>query len=169
MKKLLFTLFLFLSVVMFSKAQTIATTDEFYSCLNNILKNKKNKTIELLGTNYGAMGSKFSWSAKLKKDGKKIEIQYNSQKPDDGDLVVMSLDTTFVTTRKKLIEKFKTEISAVESRPVYFEEIVKVIVNTEHSKKEYVLNRADGLPFLLRYDTSFEEYYKNKNRKAKNN
>ena len=161
MKKLIFTLFLFLNIVTSLSAQTINTADEFYSYLNSILKSS-NKSIQFVGTNYGCLGSKYNWEAKLKKDGNKLEIQYISQKPSENDLIVMSLDTTFVTTKKKLTEKFKTEITAVKSRPVYFEETVKIVVNTDHSKKEFVLKRADGLSFLLRYNMSFEEYYKAK-------
>ena len=165
MKKLIFTLFVFLCVVISSKAQTYSTSDEFYSYLNSILKDKNNTSIELVGTNYGAMSSKFHWNAKLKRDGNKIAIQYNTQKPEEEDLIVMKLDTTFVTTQKKLIDKFKTEINAGKSRPVYFEEIVKVDVNTEHSNKEFTLKIADGLSFLLRYNKSFEQYYKEKGEK----
>ena len=159
MKKLFFTSFLFLCFLFSSSAQTYATSKEFYSYLNSVLENKNTKSIQLLGTNYGDFGSKYNWSAKLNKDGKKIEIQYNSQKPSENDSIVMSLDTTFVTTQKKLIQDFKTEITAVETRPVYYEEIIKIKVNTETSTKEFTLKRADGLPFLLRYDMSFEAYY----------
>lgn len=162
MKKLIFIVFLF--VMVSSSAQT-STPKEFYSYLNTVLANKNNKSIQLLGTNYGAMGSKYNWDARFKKDGKKIEIQYNSQKLNENDSIVMSLDTTFVTIRKKMIQNFKTEITAAESRPVYFEEIIKVNVKTEHSDKEFILKRADGLSFLLRYDLSFEEYYKQKSSK----
>jgi hypothetical protein len=168
MKKLILTLFLILCISVISRAQTIASTNEFYTYLNSVLKDKNNTFIQLLGTNYGAMGSKFSWEAKFKKNKKNIEIQYNSQKPSEDDSIVMTLDTTFVTTQKKLIENFKTEITAVESRPVYFEEIVKVVLTTEHSNKEFILKRADGLFFLLRYEKSFEEYYKEKNEKRRN-
>jgi len=167
MKKLILTLFLILCSVT-SRAQTIANANEFYTYLNSVLKDKNNTSIQLLGTNYGAMGSKFGWEAKFKKNKKNIEIQYNSQKPSEDDSIVMTLDTTFVTTQKKLIENFKTEITAVESRPVYFEEIVKVGVTTEYSNKEFILKRADGLSFLLRYDKSFEEYYKERNEKRRN-
>lgn len=163
MKKLILTLFLILCIGLTSRAQTIANTSEFYTYLNTILKDKNNTSIELSGTNYGGMGSKFNWEARLQKNGKKIEIQYSSQKPSEDDSMIMTLDTTFATTGKKMIEKFKTEITAVESRPVYFEETVKIIVKTADSNKEFLLKRADGLPFLLRYDRSFEEYYKGKN------
>ncbi|PKB16301.1 hypothetical protein [Flavobacterium sp. 5] len=173
MKKLIPTLFLFLCVTISSKAQTNTTANEFYSYLISILENKKTKSIQLLGTNYGTMGSKFNWEAKFKKDGKKIEIQYNTQKPNDDstnpDVILMTLDTTFVTTRKKIIKEFKTEITAIESRPVYFSETYKIIINSEHSNKEQTLKRADGLSFLLRYDKSFEEYYKEKSEKRKSN
>jgi hypothetical protein len=171
MKKMIFTVFLILCIGLTSRAQTIVAANEFYTYLNSVLKDKNNKSIQLSGINYGAMGSKFNWEAILKNDGKKIEIQYKNQKPvednEKSDEIVLSLDTTFVTPRKKLIQNFKTEITAVESRPVYFEEIVKVVVTTEHSNKEFILKRADGLSFLLRYDKSFEEYYKERNEKRK--
>ena len=163
MNKMILPLVLLLCGVFSSTAQTTNTANEYYSYLNNILKNKNNTSIELSGTNYGGMGSKFNWEARLQKNGKKIEIQYSSQKPSEDDSIIMTLDTTFVTTGKKMIEKFKTEITAVESRPVYFEETVKIIVKTADSNKEFILKRAEGLPFLLRYDRSFEEYYKGKN------
>lgn len=163
MNKMILPLVLLLCVAFPSTAQTSNTANEYYSYLNSILKNKNNTSIELSGTNYGGMGSKFNWEARLQKNGKKIEIQYSSQKPSEDDSIIMTLDTTFATTGKKMIEKFKTEITAVESRPVYFEETVKIIVKTADSNKEFLLKRADGLPFLLRYDRSFEEYYKGKN------
>ncbi len=169
MKKLIFTVFLFLIGAIASKAQTNNPATEFYSYLNTILKSKNNKYIELSGANYGAMGSKFNWESKFKKNGKKIEIQYSSQKLNENDSIVMSQDTTFVTTQKKLIQNFKTEITAIESRPVYYEEIVKINVKAENSNKEFTLKRADGLPFLLRYDRPFEEYYKQKREKQKSN
>lgn len=169
MKKLIFTVFLFLIGAIASTAQTNNSATEFYSYLNTILKSKNNKSIQLSGTNYGAMGSKFSWESKFKKNGKKIEIQYSSQKPSEDDLIVMTLDTTFVTTGKKMIQNFKTEITAIESRPVYFEETVKIIVKTDNSNKEFILKKADGLSFLLRYDMSFEGYYNEKNAKRRNN
>lgn len=165
MKKLIFTVFLFLYSVISSNAQTITNATEFYSYLNSILENKSNKFIQLRGTDYGTLGSKFNWEAKIKKKRKNIEVVYNSQIPNeenDSDLIKMQLDTTFVTTRNKLIQNFKTEITSIESRPVYFALIVKVVVNTTHSNKEFTLKRADGLSFLLRYDRSFEEYYKQK-------
>lgn len=166
MKKLIFTLFLFLSVVISSNAQKSSTAKEFYSYLNSIIKNKKIKSIQLLGINYGALGIKFNWETNLKKNGKQVEIEYKSQQPNEdsesSDLIVMGLDTTFVTTQKKIIQNFETETTAMDSRPVYFEEKVKIVVNTEQSNKEFVLKRIDGLSFLLRYDLPFEEYYKQK-------
>ncbi|MBF4471858.1 hypothetical protein [Flavobacterium sp. HJJ] len=168
MKKLIFTVFLFLCVTISSTAQTNNSATEFYFYLNSILKNKNNKSIQLSGTNYGAIGSKFIWEAKFQKNGKKVEIQYSSQKPSEDDSIIMTHDTTFVTYGKQMIQNFKTEITAIESRPVYFEETVKIIVKTADSNKEFIVKRADGLPFLLRYNRSFEEYYKGKNEKRKN-
>ena len=105
MKKLILSLFLLLCIATSSNAQTKNTTpNEFYSYLNTVLKNKSVKSIQLLGTNYATLGSKYKWEAQLKKNGNKIEIEYNSQVPnDDGenaDLIVMHLDTTFVIARK---------------------------------------------------------------------
>jgi hypothetical protein len=159
MKKIILTIFFLLSVVTTSRAQSNATTTEFYYYLNTILENKSNKNIQLLGTNYGLLGSKYHWEAKLKKKGKKIEIQYKSQQPNENDLLLMRLDTTYVITQKKLIQSFKKETIAIESRPTYYDETITISIKTTYPNKEFNLSRAEGLSFLLRYDKSFEEFY----------
>lgn len=163
MKKLILTFLLLFSVVLSLSAQTNTNTAEFYSYLNTLLNNKEIKTIELLGTNYGTLNSKFNWEAKLKRKGKNIITEYISQTPnqDDSssDLIVMHLDTIFKTRREKLIQNFKTETVAMASRPMYFDLTVTITVKIPISNKEFTLTQAEGLSFLLRYNKPFEEYY----------
>lgn len=158
MKKIAFTLFLTFSALFSIKAQNNSVS-EFYSFLNNILENNKNHTIELLMTNYGCLGSQIHSEAKLIKRKNKIEIQYfdlNSK-----NLIEKKLDTTFIVSRKKFTQNLKNEINLFDSRVVYLEATYKIIVNTDKSKNEFMLKKADGLYYLLRFNRSYEANYKN--------
>lgn len=167
MKKLSFVLFLIFLVSITAKAQNSSMT-EFYTYLNTILENDKNETIELLMTNYGCLGSKSYSEAKLIQKKSKIEILYYSLIPKDLnsiDLFEKKLDTTFVVSKKALIQNFKNEIKLFDSRAVYLEVTYKFIVNIANSKSEFMLKKADGLHYLLRLNKTFEAQYKDWSKK----
>lgn len=166
MKKLLFVLFLIFSVLITAKAQN-SSVIEFYTYLNTILENDKNKTIELLMNNYGCLGSNIYSEAKLIQKKSKIEIQYYSliQDLNSKDLFEKKLDTTFVVSKKALIQNFKNEMKLFDSRVVYLEATYKFIVKTANSESEFMLIKADGLYYLLRFNKTFEVQFKDWSKK----
>lgn len=141
-----------------SNAQNESVRD-FYYYLNSVLKNKNLKSADLLITNYSCLGSRFDSEIKLVKKDNKIEIDFYSIDLKNNS-ILKKLDTTFTVATNKIIQNFNNEINVFDERTVFIEGSYKIDIVTPNSKKEFLLTKIDGLNYLLRYNMTFEEYYK---------
>ncbi len=163
MKKKLILILLF--IAHFSNAQE-PKAEEFYSYLEKIIPTVESDSITLTIVQYDCLGSQFNSSAKITNIGKLIKVDYYHQKPKDVNKLLSEyetvLDTTFTVERNILKKNLHDEITGINSKRILVEASFKITLNQKSSTKDFKFRRGEGLYYLLRYNKSYESYYRRK-------
>jgi hypothetical protein len=161
MKKIL-TIIL-LSLANFSNAQE-QKAKEFYNYLEKTIPTTKSDSITLTIVEYGCLGSKINSSAKITNIGKLIKVDFYHQKPKNVNNPLSEYETvldTIFTVEKNIFKKnLQDEIRGINSKRVLVEASFKISLNQKSSNKEFKFRRGEGLYYLLRYNKSYESYYR---------
>jgi hypothetical protein len=95
-----------------------------------------------------------------------IKVDYYHQKLKDLNKPLSEyetvLDTTFTVERNILKKNLYDEIKGINSKRVLVEASYKITLNQKSSNKEFKFRRGEVLYYLLRYNKSYESYYRRK-------
>lgn len=162
MKKIGFILLL-LFAGQFSQGQELLAK-EFYLHLGKAISTIKSDSVKLTVIDYGCLGSQINWSAKIKNIGNLTRVSFYSQKIKDTATISSELetvlDTTFTVETSILKKNLKAEIMQIKSRPVFIEGSFKIILNKANLNREFAFRRGEGLYYLLRYNKTWESYFR---------
>lgn len=161
MKSFVFSLFMIFIITNHSEAQK-RRIEDFYGYLNEVLEDKNIESVHLFQTHYECLGNKSYWDAVLLKKSNKIEIKFYNHVPKDLqhlNVLTKRLDTTFIVSKNKLIKNLKNEPNHSNSnRRIIFEGSYKLVIKTNDKETEYLVTKAEGLIYLLRYNKVYETY-----------
>ena len=153
-------LILLFCIAQFSKGQEPQAKD-FYQYLTKEIDINSGSII-LKTINYGCLGSKTSWTAKIKSVGEFVRIDFYkglNNTANSSDKLNMLLDTSFTVKKSILKENLKAEINDVKLRPVFIEASFNILLNDGDSEKEFRFRRGEGLYYLLRYNKKWNTYF----------
>jgi hypothetical protein len=152
-------LILLFCIAQFSKGQEPQAKD-FYQNLAKAI-DIDSGSITLKTINYGCLGSKTSWTVKIKSIGEVVRIDFYKELKNTANSFdkLDILDTSFTVKKSVLKENLKAEINEIKTRPVFIEASFNILLNYGDSEKEFRFRRGEGLYYLFRYNKKWNTYF----------
>lgn len=145
----------------FLKAQEQQAKD-FYEYLVKSIEKADTNSILIKTINYGCLGSKTNWNAKISINGDLLTINFYSERFKDVKNLQLGfktvLDTTFNVKGYVLKHSLEVEINEIKTRPIFLEGSYKISIYQGDYIKEFRFKRGDGLYSLLRLNKPLPKY-----------